>query len=287
MRERQDLVAEAADRLAPAQLARLHPLDVVGPVKDPVLQDQVAAIVARGISDHDHLAAEERLGLTHAERQRALARAEPGAAAAPMAEIDLAEVARQADIISCATLSTEPLIRGAWLKPGQHIDLVGSYGYNGYDTDLGTSRRQVRDEDYHAYSWGVVVSVPLTFTTERGRYRAARLQQRQSETQLERVEQDIVVRVGNAAGQIETAQQRVQATRHARELAQSTLDSEVKRLRAGASTTFFVSQQQEILSSAEVREADAQSDYAKSLAEYDRQLGVTLAKLNITVEPPK
>ncbi len=167
------------------------------------------------------------------------------------------------------------------------VDLVGSYGYNGYDTDLGTSRRQVKDEDYHAYSWGVVVSVPLTFTTERGRYRAARLQQRQSETQLERVEQDIVVRVGNAAGQIETAQQRVQATRHARELAQSTLDSEVKRLRAGASTTFFVSQQQEILSSAEVREADAQSDYAKSLAEYDRQLGVTLAKLNITVEPPK
>jgi outer membrane protein len=167
------------------------------------------------------------------------------------------------------------------------VDLVGSYGYNGYDTDLGASRRQVKDEDYHAYSWGVVVSVPLTFTTERGRYRAAKLQQRQAETQLERVEQDIVVRLGNAAGQIETAQQRVQATRRARELAQSTLDSEVKRLRAGASTTFFVSQQQEILSNAEVREADAHSDYAKSLAEYDRQMGATLEKLRITVEPPK
>ncbi len=167
------------------------------------------------------------------------------------------------------------------------VDLIGSYGYSGYDTELGISRQQIKDEDYRAYSWGVVVSVPLTFTTERGRYRAAKLQQRQSETELERVEQDIVVRVGNAAGQIETAQKRVQATRRARELAQSTLDSEVKRLRAGASTTFFVSQQQEILSNAEVREASAQSDYAKALAEYDRQLGVTLEKLNITVEPPK
>lgn len=32
-----------------------------------------------------------------------------------------------ADIISCATLSPAPLIRGEWLSPGQHVDLVGSY----------------------------------------------------------------------------------------------------------------------------------------------------------------
>lgn len=32
-----------------------------------------------------------------------------------------------ADIISCATLSNEPLILGKWLKAGQHVDLVGSY----------------------------------------------------------------------------------------------------------------------------------------------------------------
>ena len=167
------------------------------------------------------------------------------------------------------------------------VDLVGSYGYNGYDTDLTTSRQLVKNEDYRAYSWGVVVSVPLTFTTERGRYRVAKLQERQSENDLARIEQNIVVRVGNAAGQIETAQKRVQTTRVARELAQATLDAEVKRLRAGQSSTFFVSQQQEILSFAEVREAFAQSDYAKALADYDRQLGVTLTKLNITIEPPK
>lgn len=33
----------------------------------------------------------------------------------------------QADIVSCATLSTEPLIRGEWLKPGSHLDLIGSF----------------------------------------------------------------------------------------------------------------------------------------------------------------
>ena len=32
-----------------------------------------------------------------------------------------------ADIISCATLSQEPLIFGKWLRAGQHLDMVGAY----------------------------------------------------------------------------------------------------------------------------------------------------------------
>ncbi|MBB1249438.1 ornithine cyclodeaminase family protein [Rhizobium sp. G21] len=40
---------------------------------------------------------------------------------------DLESAAREADIISCATLSEEPLIRGDWLKPGAHLDLVGAF----------------------------------------------------------------------------------------------------------------------------------------------------------------
>jgi ornithine cyclodeaminase len=34
---------------------------------------------------------------------------------------------RDADIISCATLSEAPLVAGAWLKAGQHLDLVGAF----------------------------------------------------------------------------------------------------------------------------------------------------------------
>lgn len=40
---------------------------------------------------------------------------------------DLASAAREADVISCATLSREPLIDGAWLNPGTHLDLVGGF----------------------------------------------------------------------------------------------------------------------------------------------------------------
>ena len=40
---------------------------------------------------------------------------------------DLAEAASRADIVSCATLATEPLISGTWLSPGSHLDLIGSF----------------------------------------------------------------------------------------------------------------------------------------------------------------
>ncbi|MGY8997420.1 MAG: ornithine cyclodeaminase, partial [Alphaproteobacteria bacterium] len=40
---------------------------------------------------------------------------------------DLEAAVREADVISCATMATEPLIKGAWLKPGAHLDLVGGY----------------------------------------------------------------------------------------------------------------------------------------------------------------
>ena len=43
------------------------------------------------------------------------------------AVVDLDQHIPLADIISCATLSPTPLIKGKLLRPGQHIDLVGSY----------------------------------------------------------------------------------------------------------------------------------------------------------------
>ncbi|MFO1350452.1 MAG: ornithine cyclodeaminase [Gammaproteobacteria bacterium] len=55
------------------------------------------------------------------------------AAALPLPNIDvelapdLESAAHTADLICCATATSAPLIRGAWLKPGAHLDLVGAY----------------------------------------------------------------------------------------------------------------------------------------------------------------
>ncbi|MDE2305500.1 MAG: ornithine cyclodeaminase family protein [Gammaproteobacteria bacterium] len=40
---------------------------------------------------------------------------------------DLRAAVEWADLVSCATLSSEPLVRGEWLRSGQHLDLVGAY----------------------------------------------------------------------------------------------------------------------------------------------------------------
>jgi ornithine cyclodeaminase len=48
---------------------------------------------------------------------------------------DLADACEQADIITCATLSTAPLIQGAWLKPGTHLDLIGGFTPQMRETD--------------------------------------------------------------------------------------------------------------------------------------------------------
>ncbi|MFO1326122.1 MAG: ornithine cyclodeaminase family protein [Rubrivivax sp.] len=40
---------------------------------------------------------------------------------------DLEAAVRAADLVSCVTLAGQPLVRGAWLRAGAHLDLVGGF----------------------------------------------------------------------------------------------------------------------------------------------------------------
>lgn len=40
---------------------------------------------------------------------------------------DLEAAVEEADIISCATMATDPVIKGEWLRAGQHVDLIGAF----------------------------------------------------------------------------------------------------------------------------------------------------------------
>lgn len=75
---------------------------------------------------------------------RALARADATAAAirrrlGPEVEIvatdDPQEAVRGADVVCTATRATEPVLRGRWLKPGTHVDLVGGYKQDMRESD--------------------------------------------------------------------------------------------------------------------------------------------------------
>lgn len=60
----------------------------------------------------------------NAEKSAAALRA---AGLAAKAVEDLASSVHWADIVSAATLAKQPIINGNWLRPGQHIDLVGAF----------------------------------------------------------------------------------------------------------------------------------------------------------------
>lgn len=57
---------------------------------------------------------------------------------------DLAQAAPLADIISTATRATQPFIRGEWLRPGCHLDLVGGYLPDMREADDAAFRRAAR-----------------------------------------------------------------------------------------------------------------------------------------------
>ncbi|MCZ8336103.1 MAG: ornithine cyclodeaminase [Rhodobacteraceae bacterium] len=52
----------------------------------------------------------------------------------PVAD-DLEAAVKAADVICTATMATAPLIKGDWLQPGQHLDLIGAYKPNMREVD--------------------------------------------------------------------------------------------------------------------------------------------------------
>jgi ornithine cyclodeaminase len=54
---------------------------------------------------------------------------------------DLQTAVAQADIVSAATLSNDPVVHGAWLSPGVHVDLVGGFTPKMRETDDAAMRR--------------------------------------------------------------------------------------------------------------------------------------------------
>ena len=164
------------------------------------------------------------------------------------------------------------------------VDFTGSYGYTGLDQTLAGSRRAVADLDHRAYSAGVAVSIPLTFAQGRGNARAARLRLKHDEENLELLKESIALSVTQAAGQVETTRKSVEAAQAALNLAQQTLDAELKKLRAGTGTsTFVVLQYQDQLAEAEASYYQALADQRSAVALYDREIGTTLERYHVTL----
>ena len=82
----------------------------------------------------------------------------------PVKIVDQLETAvRNADLISVATLSVEPIIHGGWLKQGAHLDLVGAFRNDMREADNEAMRRGKIFVDYRGTTIGHIgeVTIPL------------------------------------------------------------------------------------------------------------------------------
>jgi outer membrane protein TolC len=164
------------------------------------------------------------------------------------------------------------------------FDLTGSLSLLGFDNDVGSSIARLPRRDETQWSAGAIFSVPIPNREGRGSVLAAKLSTAQALVTLERLEQQIVVDVDNASGQIVTGKERIASTSEARKLAQESLDAGEERLRAGTGTTFEVLELQKKLAEAEAAELRAQADYNKAIGEYQRQTGTTLRVYNVVID---
>ncbi len=79
------------------------------------------------------------------------------------ASTDLEAAVRAADIVSCATLSSQPLVMGAWLPAGCHLDLVGAFRPDMRESDdMAVTRARIYvDNREGALVEGGDIAIPL------------------------------------------------------------------------------------------------------------------------------
>lgn len=164
------------------------------------------------------------------------------------------------------------------------IDLTGSLGLLGLDDNFNSSFGRLGNRDQTSWSAGVIFSIPLGNREARGALNQAKLEAAKALVGIEQLEQQIIVDVDNASGQIVTSRERITSTKEARRLARESLDAGEERLRAGTGTTFVVLELQKKLAEAEAAELRAVADYNKAVSEYQRQTGTTLRVHHVVVE---
>lgn len=132
----------------------------------------------------------------------------------------------------------------------------------------------------------LLFGIPIGNRAASGALAGAVSAERQAEVELAAARKAIRAEVLDAVAGLETAGQRIEAARAAREAAEVQLETERERYAAGLSTNFLVLTRQNDLSSARLDEIAALTNYRMSYAALARATDTLLAERGIDVSPP-
>ncbi len=181
------------------------------------------------------------------------------------------------------------------------VDLIGTYqlqGQGGTQTlrtglggnvsaiipgGFGNAIDQLVDTQFPMWNVQVQVSYPLGQSAADAAYARARVQTQQTQVQIRQLELQVATEVTNAAVQLESILERIEASRSARELAEQQLDAEQSKFEVGTSTNFFVVQAQRDVATAQDTELRALLDYQKALVDFERAQQTSLSGARIII----
>lgn len=111
---------------------------------------KVLALLGAGVQGRAHLEALRHVRQFEEIRiwNRTRTRAERFAEEHGVKEMDLEAAVRDADVVVTATSSHEPILKGAWLKPGAHVNAVGASQPNWRELDDAAMRNVVVVDSY-------------------------------------------------------------------------------------------------------------------------------------------
>ncbi len=162
------------------------------------------------------------------------------------------------------------------------LDLFISLGGSRYANSFSA----LGDEDGRetSYAVGIIFEFPIGNRDANARHKRAILSLKQLKAAMRNLEQLIQVDVRSAYVDVQTAQERIKATKATRILRQQRLDNEREKLKAGSSTNFQVSEVSRDLLESELAELEAIIDYRKALLVLYRLEGALLERRGIKPE---
>jgi outer membrane protein TolC len=184
------------------------------------------------------------------------------------------------------------------------LDLEASYGLNALSgravpqrdfrtgetrlSPFGGTYAQALDRlfsrDFHSYSAGVTLSLPLANATAEAEYVQSRIDAQRAELRYRDLLSQVTLEVRQAIATVRADSKRITATRLARELAEENLQQQKRRFDVGLATTKDVLDFQEDLTAARAAEIQALIDYNVALAALAQAQGRLLEEFDVVVE---
>ena len=156
--------------------------------------------------------------------------------------------------------------------------------YPGTVGKTGQSYRTAFEGKFPLYSISATLAFPIRNRTAEGQYQEGLEQRRQLAINEVALVERVQYEARNAVQSYRSARSRLIASGAARLAAEKVLASEVRRFRAGISTTYLVLQRQVQLANARGREVQSQTDVQNALVELQRVSGSILAAHDVVLD---